>query len=122
MSLSFLLTFVQTQKYMLNMKQRYIQLILVALMALSVPVTAHAEQVSDAVEAEVQGIEITIGSNGALRITGAKGETVYIYNVAGLPIASIRLSSDDETLRLNLKRGGYLVKVGTVARKIAITR
>lgn len=75
-----------------------------------------------AVEAEMQTIEIFYASNGSLRVTGAKGQTVSIFNVTGIMVASIRLQSDDETVRLNLKRGGYLVKVGDVTRKIAVSR
>ena len=83
---------------------------------------AWAVETTDPSE-DTQEVEIIIGEQNTVRIVGAKGETVYIYNIAGLTEDTFRLNSDDETRRLNLRRGGYIIKVGKLlTRKIAITR
>lgn len=73
----------------------------------------------DNIEDEVTGI--TIAVNGTqLHITGAAGQTLEIYNLAGVRVTNVRIDSDDKTLTVNLKKGCYMLKIGKVVRKVSI--
>jgi len=65
------------------------------------------------------GIQISF-SGKSLRVVGAQGQTVEIYNVTGVRVFSAGISSDDQSFSPNLSRGCYIVKVGKVVRKINI--
>ena len=73
----------------------------------------------DGVETEIGGI--TIALNGSqLRIFNANGETLEIYNLAGVRVSMVRIDSDEKTMALNLKKGCYMLKIGKFVRKISI--
>lgn len=73
----------------------------------------------DGVETEIGGI--TIALNGSqLRISNANGETLEIYNLAGVRVTLVRIDSDEKTVALNLKKGCYMIKIGKFVRKISI--
>ena len=64
--------------------------------------------------------EITIAVNGSqLHITNATGQTLEIYNLTGVRVATLRIDSDDKTFNVNLPKGCYMVKVGKVVRKVS---
>lgn len=64
-------------------------------------------------------IEITI-SQTTLRVTGGAGQVLYIYNVAGVCVMTLRVDSNDKRFDLNLAKGCYIVKVGRTVRKVSI--
>ena len=73
----------------------------------------------DGVETEVGGISIAI--NGSqLHVAKAAGQTLEIYNLAGVRVTMVRIDSEDKTLSLNLKKGCYMLKIGKFVRKISI--
>ena len=73
----------------------------------------------ESIEDEVTGITISV--NGSqLRVTGASGQMLEIYNLAGVRVTNVRIDAEDKTMNLNLKKGCYMVKVGKVVRKISI--
>lgn len=73
----------------------------------------------DGVETEIGGITIAI--NGSqLRVAKAAGQTLEIYNLAGVRVTTVRIDSEDKTLSLNLKKGCYMLKIGKFVRKISI--
>jgi len=64
--------------------------------------------------------EITIAVSGSqLRITNASGQTLEIYNLTGVRVATLRIDSDEKTFNVNLPKGCYMVKVGKVVRKVS---
>ena len=63
--------------------------------------------------------EISFSQN-ILHITGGVGQVVYIYNVTGVCVMSMRVDSNDKRFDLNLHRGCYIVKVGKTVRKISV--
>ncbi len=86
---------------------------------IEVPADASLLEDQDGIETEVAGIGINV--NGSqLHITNAAGQTLEIYNLAGVRVTTVRIDSDDKTLNLNLQKGCYMVKVGKVVRKINI--
>ena len=60
--------------------------------------------------------------NGALHITGAAGLSVSVYNIVGQKVYEGRIDSSDKRRELNLPANCYIVKVGSVARKISVKR
>lgn len=68
----------------------------------------------------VEDINISI-SDGVLRVTGANGQVLSLYNVAGVKVMSVRVDGAEKSFDLNnMPKGCYIVKVGKVVRKIAI--
>ena len=55
-----------------------------------------------------------------LHVTGANGQTIQIYNVAGVMVKSIKVEGNDRHYELNLGKGCYIVKVGKTVRKVSI--
>ena len=79
----------------------------------------HASNAIEILENEPQTITINVRES-AVQIAGANGETLYIYNVAGVRIKSIKIDGDDKRFELNLPKGCYILKVGKTVRKISV--
>ena len=77
-------------------------------------VNANLNEIPKSNEAEISF------SQNILRITGGVGQVVYIYNVTGVCVMSMRVDSNDKRFDLNLYRGCYIVKVGKTVRKISV--
>lgn len=99
-------------------KQIYI-LAIVSSILLGMPVCVHAMPGVEVVEQSLQEISITI-SQSNLHVTGANGQTLYIYKVTGVCVQSFKVEGNDKRYELNLPKGCYIVKVGDVVRKISI--
>lgn len=78
-----------------------------------------AESLYDGPEAEVTVISIAV-TGSTVRIGGASGEVLNVFNLAGVKVGSYRIDSADKTIDLNLSRGCYILKIGNVVRKISI--
>lgn len=61
-------------------------------------------------------------ANGVLHIVGANGSVVSVYNIVGQKVYEARIDGNDKRIELNLPSNCYIVKVGTVARKISVKR
>ena len=82
----------------------------------AIPVYAIPDQ--DGIE-QVMRVRITV--NGpSVRIVGGDGMVLEVYNLTGAKVLSRQIDGQDKTLSLNLSKGCYLLKVGTVVRKISI--
>ena len=86
---------------------------------LGAPVSANANNAIEIVDNDIIGITVTV-SESTLRVTGATGLTLSIYNIAGVHVQSFRVEGADRRYELNLPKGCYIVKVGKVVRKISI--
>ena len=71
------------------------------------------------VENDFSQISIDMKGN-VLHVAGAAGENLYVYNITGVRVLSIRVDGNDKSYNLNLPKGCYIVKVGNVVRKISI--
>lgn len=67
----------------------------------------------------VEETQISISGN-VLRVIGAAGQNVEIFNVTGVRVFSRRVDSNDQNFQLSLGRGCYIVKVGKIVRKVNI--
>ncbi|MCD8203343.1 MAG: T9SS type A sorting domain-containing protein [Prevotella sp.] len=100
--------------------KRKLLIISFALAALFVvPTISRAEAAIEIIDNEYQEIMISVNAS-KLHVTGANGQTLYIYNVTGVCVMSIKVDSADRYYDLNLSRGCYIVKVGNTVRKISI--
>lgn len=93
--------------------------IFVGILMLVCPVPAAASQGIEIVDNSVQGISI-VYSSSILRVTGAEGEVMQVYNVAGVRVMSVKVEGADKSYELSLPKGCYIVKVGKYVRKISI--
>lgn len=101
------------------MTNKILTFLMVAFMWVAVPVTSSAENVIEIIDTETQNIAISV-TETALHITGANGQVMHVYNVAGVRVMSVKVEGQDKRIDLNLPKGCYIVKVGKVVRKISI--
>lgn len=95
---------------------------LASALMLGLPAIAHANAAIVIIETELPQAQ-TIGISvieSTLHVTNAAGQTLYIYNVAGVRVMSIKVDGPDKRYELNLTKGCYIVKVGKAVRKISI--
>ncbi len=85
----------------------------------TIPAISYAESAIEIIDNDYQEIMISV-NDSKLHVTGANGQTLYIYNVTGVCVMSIKIDSADRYYDLNLSRGCYIVKVGNTVRKISI--
>ncbi len=101
------------------MRKRILTIFISALLMIGVPVVSYSYSAIEIVENDFQTIAVSINES-TLHVTGANGQTLYIYNVAGVRVMSIKVEGADKYYELNLPKGCYIVKVGKVVRKISI--
>lgn len=82
--------------------------------------TVRAASSIEIVDNEAQQVTISVSGEGVLRVTGAAGQTLYVYNVTGVRVMSVKVDGSDKSYNLNLSKGCYIVKVGKTVRKISI--
>ena len=105
----------------MRMVKYILKIALVAVLFMALPMRTHAENTADveSVYSGFQDISISVTAS-TLHVTGADGEVLNIYNLAGVCVMSFKIDSPDKRYELNLPKGCYIIKVGKVARKIAI--
>lgn len=97
-----------------------LKITMVGALLMGMPMAIHANSAIEIIESELpQTIGISV-SESILRVTGAGGQELYIYNVAGVRVMSIKVDGPDKRYELNLPKGCYIVKVGKIVRKISI--
>lgn len=95
--------------------------IMMALLTLCAPVQVRANAAIEIIENDLQPTAANITVNGGtIRVSGANGKTMYVYNLAGVRIHSIKVEGADRTYDLNLSKGCYIIKVGTTVRKVSL--
>jgi hypothetical protein len=86
---------------------------------LGMPAKAEAASMIEIIDTEIQNISISINES-VLHVTGANGQVLHVYNVAGVRVMSVKVEGADKRIELNLPKGCYIVKVGKMVRKISI--
>ena len=70
---------------------------------------------------EIQSEEVSLKAEGRrITVSGADGEMLEVYNIAGVKVASYPIDAPEKTITLNVGRGVYILRVGKVARKVNI--
>jgi len=96
-----------------------LQILVLSLLLAGAPIALMAQMERDEVETELLSVSLSV--NGPkVRISGAEGESLEVYNLTGVKVATIRIDSNDKSLTLNLQRGCYILKVGKLVRKVSI--
>lgn len=88
-------------------------------LAIAMPSNVHAYEAMSLIEQEQQPL-VNVTGNSSLHVQNASGQVVYIYNVAGVVVQTIKITSLDSHIDLNLPKGCYIIKVGKTVRKISI--
>ena len=95
--------------------------IMMALLTLCAPVQVRANAAIEIIENDLQPTAANITVNGgSIRVSGTNGKIMYVYNLAGVRIHSIKVEGADRTYDLNLSKGCYIIKVGTTVRKVSL--
>ena len=103
------------------MIRNLLKIILPFFLLLCIPNNTQAATAVEIIEAEYQDITVTLKDN-TLHVAGASGEMLYVYNLTGVRVMSVRIEGADRQFELNLPKGCYIVKVGKVVRKISINK
>lgn len=90
-----------------------------SLLAFGVPTMSFANVAIEIIEQEFQNVTISVNQS-VVRVSGANGQVMHVYNVAGVRLMTIRIEGNDKSFELNLPKGCYIVKVGKTVRKISI--
>lgn len=92
-----------------------------ALMAFCMPVQMRASAAIEIIENDMQPNAACITVNGSqIRVSGANGQTLYVYNVAGVRVQSVKVEGADRHFDFNLPKGCYILKVGNTVRKVSL--
>ena len=101
------------------MTKKILAMIFTAGLMLGVPAKTEAASMIEIIDTEIQNISISINES-VLHVTGANGQVLHVYNVAGVRVMSVKVEGADKRIELNLPKGCYIVKVGKMVRKISI--
>ena len=78
----------------------------------------YAPELPD-VDSELTAISISV-QGSQVHVTNASGQTLEIYNLAGVRVATYKIESDDKTVYINLPKGCYILKVDKLVRKVSL--
>lgn len=77
-----------------------------ALLAFCMPCSAKANVAIEIIENEMLSSNVAINIEGtSVRVSGAAGQTLYVYNVAGVRVHSVKVDGADKRFDLNLQKG-----------------
>lgn len=100
--------------------KKLLTILFVSLLTFGYAVQTSASGLIELIEMYDNAISVTVRGS-VLHVSGAAGQMLYVYNVAGVRVKSIRVEGDDKQYSLNLPKGCYIIKVGDMVRKIAIS-
>lgn len=104
------------------MTKNILSFVIVATLLLGTPIDLNAKpmiEITDNMGVDLQDISVSVNQS-VLRVSGASGQVMQIYNVAGVCVMTVKVDGDDKRYDLNLPKGCYIVKVGKVVRKVSI--
>ena len=73
-----------------------------------------------AISFNVESLEQDNSAPSIAMVVGANGQTLQIYNVAGICVMNFRVEGMDKRFDLPLPKGVYIVKIGKFVRKISV--
>lgn len=103
------------------MTKHLLTILLAGIMTMGVQTSVQADPIVEVNSIDFSQVTINY-YNGVLHITGATGLTVSVYNIVGQKVYEGKIEGNDKRIELSLPSNCYIVKVGTVARKISIRR
>ena len=89
---------------------------------MSMPAVVHASSESASLELLEPSSEVNVVvKDRVVYVNGATGQTLYVVSSTGRVMVAVQLTSPSQRVELNIPKGCYIVKVGTVARKISLS-
>ena len=101
------------------MVKNILKIFLFGALLLGTPQLTLGNSAIEIIENEISNIAVSVNES-VLHVTGANGQMLYIYNVAGVRVMSFKVEGPDKRYEKKKKKGCYIVKVGKVVRKISI--
>lgn len=101
------------------MKKNIFLLVLIGMFFIGEPTVSRANKAVEIIEKEFSTVSISIRDN-TLYVANANGQQLFIYNVAGVRVVSVKVEGMEYRYDLNLPKGCYIVKVGNTVRKISL--
>lgn len=104
------------------MTKRLLIYTFMACCAMSTPAVVHASSESASLELLEPSSEVNVVvKDRVVYVNGATGQTLYVVSSTGRVMVAVQLTSPSQRVELNIPKGCYIVKVGTVARKISLS-
>lgn len=100
--------------------KKILTILFVSILTFGYAVHSSASASVEIIEFADNAISVTV-KGSVLHVCGAAGQTLCIYNVAGVRVKSFRVDGDDKLYTINLPKGCYIVKLGDMVRKISIS-
>jgi len=101
------------------MVKTILSVILFASIAIATPTYGNTVSTPEIIDNNLSQVSVTV-SGSTVRVSGAAGLMLSVYNVTGLRVMTVEVDSPDKQLNLGLPKGCYILKVGSVVRKISI--
>lgn len=106
------------------MKQSLLTFIIVSLFVIGVPAAVSAGEAQWSVAPEMgvgAGGTVSIAvDRSSVVVKGAEGKTLQVVSLAGKSVMTVLIESVVQRVELNLPQGCYIVKVGSVVRKVTL--
>ena len=106
------------------MTKYILSILALAAICMATPMNAMASSMAETELADNDFAKVVMTVSGSvLRVTGAEGLTLCVYNVAGgQPVMRLKVDSQDKSVDLNLPKGVYIVQVGNKATRKVVVR
>lgn len=99
---------------------KVLQIIALSTLMMSLPFQATAQDDREDVEKVLQTPTLSIQGT-RVRISGAEGMVMKVYNLTGVEVSSVRIEGTEVQINLShLPKGYYIVKIDKIVRKITI--
>lgn len=103
------------------MQKKLIILIVFSLLAGFVfAVTAQQRQGRVVMEEQKPEVNITFTENRIIIENLPKDDVLEIFNVMGVKVRTLRVKAGTNEYNVNLAKGFYIIRVGTITKKIAV--
>jgi hypothetical protein len=93
---------------------------LLLLFVLLAPLTAQKSEKASAPASQETSASIFMKGNTLQLQNATVGEKIEILSIVGVRVFEKKIESSNQEFQLELSRGYYIVKIGTVVRKISV--
>jgi len=101
------------------MVKKILTITFISALLMGVPATMHAAESIEIIDNDFENVAISVAGS-VLHVTGAQGQNMQVYNVAGVCVMNVKIDGQDKLFDLSLPKGCYIIKIGKTVRKISI--
>lgn len=87
---------------------------------ITLSVAAQKNDFSERPDSGSDSIELWADTNRLYVRNGETGMKIVIYSVVGTKVSEVELKSPNSEIPIQLPKGYYILKIGEIARKIAV--